>query len=116
MKNGVFNPSTANFEKTFPNQPIEAIVALIIAYYIARREKKKGYKTDGLSIPIMLMLFGYSRFFLEFARDNEKLFWGISSLAIHALVCGITGTVSYFAVKKYRQTHTEKSLDERKSN
>ena len=94
---GVFSPTTTY--ETFTIQPIEAIAALVIAFIIAYREKKKDYKTDGLSIPIMLMAFGYSRFFFEFARDNNKLFLGISDLAIHALVAGIVGTVSYFIVK-----------------
>ena len=104
---GVFNPQLSaggNIVKTFPIQPIEAIVAILIAVIIALREKKKNYKTDGLSIPIMLMMFGYSRFFLEFARDNDKLFWGISELALHALLAGIVGTVSYIIVKKKRKT------------
>ncbi|MBR4768657.1 MAG: prolipoprotein diacylglyceryl transferase [Lachnospiraceae bacterium] len=99
--NGVFNPQL--HYKTFPIQPIEAIVAIFIAVFIAIREKRKNYQTDGLSIPIMLMMFGYSRFLLEFARDNEKLFWNISELALHALLAGIVGTVSYFIVKKYNQ-------------
>ncbi|MBQ7670614.1 MAG: prolipoprotein diacylglyceryl transferase [Clostridia bacterium] len=98
MENGVFSPNT--MYKTFPIQPIEALIAIGIAVYIAIREHKKKYKTDGLSIPVMLMLFGYSRFFLEFARDNDKLFWNISELALHALLAGIVGTVSYFIVKR----------------
>ena len=95
---GIHNPVLGY--KTFPIQPIEALIAVGIAVFIAIREKRKNYKVDGLSFPIMLMLFGYSRFFLEFARDNNKLFWGISELAIHALAVGIVGTVSYVIIKK----------------
>ena len=101
-EHGVYNPDLSvggNVVKTFPIQPIEALVAIAIAVIIALREKKKGYKTDGLSIPIMLMMFGYTRFLLEFARDNDKLFWNISELALHALLAGIVGTVSYFIVR-----------------
>lgn len=98
-EHGVFNQRVMH--KTFPIQPIEAIVALLIAFYIARREWKKKYQPDGLSIPIMLMLFGYSRFFLEFARDNNKVLFGcISDLAIHALICGIMGTALFYIIKK----------------
>lgn len=104
---------------TFPTQPIESLVAFIIAILIALREKKKGYGkgVDGLSFPIMLMLFGYSRFLLEFLRDNEKLFYitksvtwagkpvfGISQLAIHALINAAVGTVAYFIIKKKYST------------
>lgn len=99
---GLYNNSLG--VRCFPNQPIEAAVALGIAFYIWYREKKKGYGAgiDGLSFPIMLMLFGYSRFFLEFLRDNNKLIFGISLLAIHALVNAIIGTVVYVYVKKGR--------------
>lgn len=91
--------------RCFPTQPIEAIIALGIAALIWWREKKKGYGqgVDGLSFPIMLMLFGYSRFFLEFLRDNDKLFWGISGLALHALLNAVIGTVSYFIIKRRNQ-------------
>lgn len=51
----------------------------------------------------MLMMFGYTRFLFEFARDNDKLFLNISELALHALLAGIVGTVSYFVVKRYNQ-------------
>ena len=99
---GVLNPELGY--RCFPNQPIEALVAIGIAVFIWHREKKKGYEQgiDGLSFPLMLMLFGYSRFFLEFLRDNDKLFWGISALAIHALVNAVIGTVAYILIKKKR--------------
>ena len=104
----------------FPTQIIEAVVALGIAFYIWLRERRKGYGKgiDGLSFPIMLMIFGYSRFFLEFFRaplpGNEVLFYiskanflfdaptlYISQLQVHALLNGIIGTVAYFLIKKY---------------
>ena len=87
--------------RCFPTQSIEALIALIAAY-IWYREKKKGYGkgVDGLSFPIMLMLFGYSRFFLEFLRDNDKLFWGISGLALRTMLNGVVGTIAYFLIKR----------------
>ena len=86
--------------KTFPIQPIEALVAVAIVLFIWLREKKHDFKVDGESYPLMLILFGYSRFLLEFARDNEKLFLGISKLAIHALIMGIVGTAWYVTIKE----------------
>ena len=85
---------------TFPIQPIEAVVALAIVIIIVCRERKKKYMPDGLSYPVMLMLFGYTRFLLEFARDNGKLFLGISELALHALLAALVGTVWYIVKKK----------------
>lgn len=98
--------------RCFPTQPIEAAVALGIAAYIWRREKRKGYGNgvDGLSFPIMLMLFGYSRFFLEFLRDNNKLFLGISSLALHALLNAVIGTVAYIIIRNKQKRKVQETV------
>ena len=84
---------------TFPTQPIEACVAVAVVIYVLIRQKKLNYAPDGLTYPIMLMLFGYSRFLLEFLRDNHKVLFGISDLGIHALIMGLVGTAVYITVK-----------------
>lgn len=104
-EHGIWNPAL-NYN-TFPIQPIEALVAVAIVLIIWLRERKMGFKVDGKSYPIMLILFGYTRFLLEFARDNEKLFLGISSLAIHALIMGIVGT-QWFFILAYKEKHSGK--------
>ena len=53
----------------------------------------------------MLILFGSTRFLLEFLRDNEKLFWGISNLAIHAFIMFVVGVVWYFVESNYWKKH-----------
>ena len=50
----------------------------------------------------MLMLFRYTFFLLEFARNNDKLFFGISELAMQAVFGALVGTVWYVIVKKER--------------
>ena len=50
----------------------------------------------------MLMLFGYTRFLLESARNNDKLFFGISEPAMQAVFAALVGTVWYVIVKKDR--------------
>lgn len=97
---GIYSNSAGHV--CFPTQPIEAVVALGIAALIWYREKKKGYGkgVDGLSFPLMLMLFGYSRSFLEFLRDNDKLFWGISGLALRTMLNGVVGTIAHFLIKR----------------
>lgn len=84
----------------FPTQPLESLVAFAIVAYLLYRTKKLDYKPDGLQYPIMLMLFGGTRFFLEFLRDNEKIWMNISSLALHALLAFVIGIVAYVIVKK----------------
>lgn len=100
--------------RCFPIQPIEAAVAIGIAVYIWHREKKKGYGAgvDGLSFPMMLMLFGYSRFILEFFRDNHKVILGISALAIHALVNALIGTVAYTVIRLKNERKQESEIQQ----
>lgn len=98
---GLYNPSTLQY--CFPSQPLEALTALLIIWVILRREKKNGYKVDGLSMPIMLMLFGSTRFIFEFFRDNEKLWMGCSSLAFHALFMSVVGLVMYVVIDRHNQ-------------
>ena len=106
FEHGIWNPAL-NIN-TFPTQPIEACVAVAVVIYVLIRQRKLNYAPDGLTYPIMLMLFGYSRFFLEFLRDNDKIIFGISNLAIHALIMGLVGTAVYFTVKEHKNRKAKK--------
>ena len=94
----------------FPVQIFEAVTALLITAYLLRYAKKKNYPTDGRTYAIMLMLFGSTRFIWEFFRDNNKLFWGISNLAIHALIMCIAGCLAYFRLIPYMEKKKNNSL------
>lgn len=80
-------------EIRFPIQPIEALTAVAIVIYLFYRAKKRNYIPDGREYPLMLVLFGSTRFLFEFLRNNEKMFWGISNLALHALFMFVVGLV-----------------------
>ena len=95
---GIYNPFYQDYR--FPIQPIEAMGAVAIVGYLFYRARKKKYVPDGLEYPIMLTLFGSSRFVFEFFRNNEKMFWGISNLAVHALFMFIVGVVWIILAKK----------------
>lgn len=88
---GVYNPFYGDIR--FPIQPIEAVAAVAIVFYLFARAKRKNYIPDGMEYPIMLVLFGGSRFGFEFLRDNEKLILGCSSLAFHALFMFVVGMI-----------------------
>lgn len=88
---GVYNPFYEDYR--FPIQPIEALAAVAIVVYLFLRAKKRQYVPDGYEYPLMLVLFGSSRFLFEFLRNSEKLFWGISNLAIHALFMFVVGVI-----------------------
>lgn len=112
FKWGIYNPALDI--KTFPCQPLEALVALAVVIIICRYEKKQNYKPTGLAYPLMLMLFGYSRFLLEFLRDNDKIVLGISDLAFHALFMAFVGTAVYMTMKEKMQASQNKNLKKRK--
>lgn len=95
---GVYNQTYGDYR--FPIQPIEALAAVAIVFYLFYRAKKRDYVPDGFEYPVMLVLFGSSRFIFEFFRDNDKMFWGISNLAIHALFMFIVGIIWIFIAKK----------------
>jgi len=75
----------------FPIQIIEIIVSFILAFVMLSMHRKQRFQ--GKLYPWFLVLFGVTRFVLEFFRDNPKLFWGISELALHALSCLVIGAI-----------------------
>ena len=92
----------------FPSQLFEAATALLIVVYLLYHSKKRQYNTGGRAYPLMLVLFGSTRFLWEFARNNEKIWLGCSSLAFHALFMKIVGldillTISDREYKKEQQ-------------
>lgn len=95
---GIYNPFYGDIR--FPIQPIEALTAVVIVFFLMWRARKKNYEPDGYEYPLMLVLFGSTRFLFEFLRDNEKMFWGISNLAIHAFFMLIVGIVWIAILKK----------------
>ena len=95
---GVYSPVTGALH--FPIQPIEATISLLIIFYLFYRAKKRNYVPDGREYPLMLAIFGSTRFACEFLRDNDKLFWGISNLALHALFMFVVGVIWLIVLKK----------------
>ena len=86
-----------------PVQLFEAATALVIFALLVWLSRRRDYRTDGKSFPLMLMLFGSTRFLWEFARNNEKLWLGCSSLAFHALFMCVVGLEVWLALRKKEQ-------------
>ena len=95
---GLYNVSTKDVR--FPSQPMEAIIAWFVLFYLLARAKKRNYKPDGLEYPVMLTIFGFTRFLCEFLRDNEKIWLGCSSLAFHALFMFVVGVIWIVVAQK----------------
>lgn len=102
---GIYNPTYDDLR--FPIQPIEALAAVAIVIYLFCRAKKRNYIPDGKEYPLMLVLFGSSRFLFEFLRDNGKVVWGISNLALHALFMFIVGVIWLVLIHKKQAKVTE---------
>jgi phosphatidylglycerol:prolipoprotein diacylglycerol transferase len=107
---GLYNRTTGCLH--FPTQPIEAIIALLILAYLLIRAKKRKYVPDGLEYPIMLMVFGSTRFLCEFLRDNDKLIWGISNLAFHALFMFVVGMIWIIVAKRKKKKEQPLAVEE----
>lgn len=90
----------SNTAKTvcFPSQPIEAVVSLLIGAVLFVMAKKK-IQQGRLYIWFMI-LFGDTRFILEFFRGNEKIWCGISELAFHSLAAMILGLAALVILKQ----------------
>ena len=95
---GIYNPIVG--VRLFPVQIAESITALLIAGWLLTGQRKKEYRTNGLDMPRMMIVFGGTRFFWEFLRDNEKLFCGISELALWALAMVIAGVIWILTERK----------------
>lgn len=91
MAHGLWNPIFE--QELFPVQLLEGIVALIVTLLCIRAARKENYRVTGRMYPRFLILFGGTRFFLEFLRLNHKVFWGVSDLALWALAMVVIGAV-----------------------
>lgn len=103
---GIYNPHYKDIR--FPIQPIEALTAVAIVVYLFIRTRRKNYEPDGYEYPIMLVLFGSTRFIYEFFRYyDQRLFWIISNLAIHALFMFVVGVVWIVVLKRKRKVQAK---------
>ena len=89
-----------------PVQIFEALTALAIFAGLVYFNRRKNYTTDGTSYPIMLILFGFTRFLWEFARYNPKIWLGCSSLSFHALFMAVVGAVALCVIVKKSRKKT----------
>lgn len=92
---GIWNPVLNMI--VFPIQWLFTLVGIIVFIVLLRYEKKCGYDGKGRAYAYLMIFLGCTRFFLEYLRLGEKLFYGISLLAIYALVMFLVGVAWLFA-------------------
>lgn len=102
---GIWNPKFNTY--MFPNQALEALAALGVFAVCAVYAHRHQYDSNGRNYPLFLILFGVTRFFLEFLRDNQKIIGNVSILALHAALMVVVGGI-WLAVLVVRDRKTKK--------
>ena len=88
---GIYNVKThANH---FPIQIVETCLTLLVFICLLVILQDKKYTSDGSLYPCMMIMYGIMRFSCELLRDNEKIIFEISAIAIHAILITIVGGV-----------------------
>ena len=76
---------------SFPTQLIECVCDFLILVFLLRKEKKGG--SEGLLYPKFLFLYGIARFLIEFLRNTDKDWLGLSHAQWFSIVAVIIGAV-----------------------
>ena len=90
----------------FPVQLFESATSLLVFWYIIRYAKKKIYKLHGISYAQYLFLFGVTRTFWEFFRDNTEVRWQISVFQYYSFAAFLLGTI-WIGTIFYLRKHPE---------
>ena len=88
---GVYNPYTET--RLFPVQIAEGITALAIAITVIWIASRKNFRAGGITMAWMWVMFGSTRTVWEFFRANEKLFLGLSELALWSIALSVAGVI-----------------------
>ena len=100
--------------RVFPVQTCEALTSLAIAFMILHLAKKRDYKPDGTLYPLMMILYGGTRFLWEFLADNQKLFLHLSELALWALFTCLLGLAWLFTTHERIRRSAARSAQNQK--
>lgn len=95
---GIYNPVL--HDRRFPIQWIECLASLFIFIFLVIYLRKNNYDCRGKALAFFLIFFGAARFIGQFFRDNTKLFWGISELAVCAFFTFFSGFVLLLTVSR----------------
>lgn len=88
---GIWNPVYESY--MVPNQLMESLAAFLTFLFCTMYAKKHNYDGSTKVYPLFLILFGFTRFFLEFLRNNHKVLGPFSSPALHCALMFFVGIV-----------------------
>ena len=95
---GVYNPYTET--TLFPVQIAEGVTALAVAIAVILIAKRAKFRCGGITMAWMWVMFGSTRVIWEFFRANEKLFLGLSELALWSVALTVAGIIWLILNKK----------------
>ena len=95
----VFNVGEYYF--TLPTQLIECIYDFIVLSMLIKYEKSGNAK--GLIYPRFLLLYGGARFFIEFLRNTDKDWLGLSHAQWFSIVAVVIGLLFEISLRKKRK-------------
>lgn len=99
---GWYSPLTGKV--VFQTQLLNTGIMLLIVSFLLFRARYHRYVADGKQFPLVLILFGATRFLTEFLMDNEKLALGMSIVSFHCIVMVLAGAVALLVIRKYRKS------------
>lgn len=91
MAHGMWNPIFKEY--LFPLQIVEGVVALLLTFVLMHIARRQEFKVTGRLYAWLLVLYGSTRFFLEFARLNVKIVGGISLYGFWAIATVLVGVI-----------------------
>ena len=101
---GIWNKNAQDY--LFPVQLFESATSLLVFWYMVWYAKKKNYKLHGISYAQYLFLFGLTRTFWEFFRDNTPQRWQISTFQYYSFAAFVLGTI-WLIITFYLRKHPE---------
>ncbi len=94
---GLYNAVDERYE--FPVQLVEAALSLFIFIFLLWYRKKAK---EGTMFPVYLILYSGTRFFSEFLRHEEEVFWIFKTYHLLCIGGVILGLVELLLVQKYK--------------
>ena len=101
---GIWNEEKQDY--LFPVQLFESATSLLIFVFMVWYAKKKNYKLHGISYGQYLFLFGITRTFWEFFRDNTPQRWQISVFQYYSFAAFVLGAI-WLITTFYLRKHPE---------
>lgn len=94
---GLYNAVDDRYE--FPVQLVEASLALFIFIFLLWYRKKAK---EGTMFPVYLIVYSGTRFFSEFLRHEEEVFWIFKTYHLLCIAGVVLGVAELLLVQKYK--------------